>query len=260
MAGTLYDWLKDNADSVQAALEYIPNLIRKFQAWYDENSETLSEYITAFLDFGIWSAAINKLIENQIVFTDYLSNEFAKEIFWSENVDSTISEYYFGNDYQSINEVISRCKDSELLREYNDLFSQIVAAYNNEHYQLACLGLYAIIDGSMSLISEDKTTNFRTRFEKIKKKIGEKVELSDVDRRFLCIYSALKSFNQSAFSFSSFYNCEPDYAHRHWAVHGRTRRSHTELDFLKALLWVDALVYIDALNRCSNGDTEGIVC
>ena len=53
MAGTLCDWLKDNADTIQAALEYIPNLIRKFQAGYDENSETLSDYIAAFLVFGI---------------------------------------------------------------------------------------------------------------------------------------------------------------------------------------------------------------
>lgn len=42
-------------------------------------------------------------------------------------------------------------------------------------------------------------------------------------------------------------------------MHGRTRRSHTELDFLKVLLWVDALVYIDGLNRCSNGDAEEMV-
>lgn len=259
MAGTLCDWLKDNADTIQAALEYIPNLIRKFQAWYDENSETLSDYIAAFLDFGIWTVAINKLIENHIVFTDYLSNEFAREIFWAENVDLTISEYYFGDGHQSINAVISRCKDSELLRQYNDLFGQIIAAYRNKHYQLACLGLYAIIDGSMSLISEDNTTSFKSRISKIKRKIGEKVELNDVDRRFLCIYSALKSFDQSAFCNSSFYNGEPDCVNRHWDMHGRTRRSHTELDFLKVLLWVDALVYIDGLNRCSNGDAEEMV-
>ena len=55
MAGTLYDWVKDNADTIQNAIERISNLICKFQDWYDENAETFSEYITAFFDFGIWS-------------------------------------------------------------------------------------------------------------------------------------------------------------------------------------------------------------
>ena len=256
MTGTLYDWVKDNTDTIQNAIEHIFNLISKFQDWYDENAETLSEYIAAFLDFGIWSVATNKLVENQIVFTDYLSNEFAREIFWSENVDSTISEYYFGNNHQSINAVIARCKDSELLQEYADLFSQIISAYNNKHYQLACLGLYAIIDGSMSIISEDSSTNFKNRISKIKQKIGEKVELSDLDRRFLCIGLALNLFNQSAFCYSPFSDNEPDCINRHWDMHGRTRRSHTELDFLKVLLWVDAMVYIDDLNRCGSEDGE----
>lgn len=256
MAGTLYDWVKDNADTIQNAIERISNLICKFQDWYDENAETLSEYITAFFDFGIWSVATNKLIENQIVFTDYLSNEFAREIFWSENVDSTISEYYFANNHQSINAVIARCKDSELLREYSDLFSQIIAAYHNKHYQLACLGLYAIVDGNMSLISEDQTPNFKTRFTKIKRKIEEKVALSDIDRRILCIGLSLNSFEQSAFCYSPFSDKEPDRINRNWDMHGRTRRSHTELDFLKVLLWVDAMVYIDDFNRCGSRDEE----
>lgn len=259
MVGTLYDWVKDNTDTIQRVINRIPDFICKFQEWYEGNAQTLTEYIEVFLDFGIWLVATNKLIENQIVFTDYLSNEFAREIFWSENVDLTIAEYYFGNDHQSINAVIVRCKDSELLREYADLFSQITAAYNNAHYQLACLGLYAIIDGSMSVISEDNSTSFKNRISKIKHKIGEKVELSDVDRRFLCIGLALNLFNQSAFCYSPFSDNEPDCINRHWDMHGRTRRSHTELDFLKVLLWVDAMVYIYDLNRCGSEDEEEIL-
>lgn len=259
MAGTLYDWVKDNADTVQALIGCVSNLLYKFQNWYDENAETLTEYIEAFVDFGIWSVAVDRLIKNQIIFTDYLSNEFAREIYETDDVDALISKYYFENNHQCLKAVISRCEGSELLRDYDDLFSQIIAAYYDKHYQLACLGLYAIIDGSMSVISGDNSTSFKNRISKIKQKIGEKVELSDVDRRFLCIGLALKSFDQSAFCNSSFYNSEPACVNRHWDMHGRTRRSHTELDFLKILLWVDAMVYIDDLDRYGKGDAEEVL-
>ena len=31
---------------------------------------------------------------------------------------------------------------------------------------------------------------------------------------------------------------------RHWDVHGRTHRKHTRIDFLKVLLWLDAVIYL----------------
>lgn len=139
MAGTLYEWVKDNADSVQALIGCVSNLLYKFQNWYDENAETLTEYVEAFVDFGIWSVAVDRLIKNQIIFTDYLSNEFAREIYETDDVDALISKYYFENNHQCLKAVISWCEGSELLRDYDDLFSQIIAAYYDKHYRLHVL-------------------------------------------------------------------------------------------------------------------------
>ena len=100
-------------------------------------------------------------------------------------------------------------------------------------------------------------TRFKKRIDAITEKFAKQVELSDVDKKILCIYETVDSFEDSIFFNSDFSETEPDSLNRHWVIHGRTRRIYTKYDFLKALLWLDAIIILtSAGEQCEEEKTE----
>ena len=218
--------------------------VKKLHLWYHENIDVISSYLSSFAEFAVWSMAVDKLIENQFVFTDDLDQNLAHEINEGANANEAMSRYYFGDDKKNMKRLIQRCKNSKCIQEYRDLFDQIINAYNRDDYLLACIGLFSLIDGLLADCSGINSTGFQKRLNNISEKFEEKAELNEIDRKTLCIYNAFKKFDSSVFKSSDFDKEEPKEVNRHWDVHGRTRREHTQIDFLKVLLWLDAIIYL----------------
>ena len=213
--------------------------------WYEENSDKFSKYSLAFENFEEWAEAINKLIELQFVFTDNLTPDLAHEICQGENVEEVITHYYFDNNGLNMQAVIQRCKDSNCIREYRELYNQILNAYDKEDYLLACIGLFSLVDGLLAEYSGMvKETSFKTRLDRISNKLVCQIELNENDKKDICICEAFSRFDCSVFKKSDFSEDEPQIVNRHWDVHGRSRREHTKIDFLKVFLWLDAVVYL----------------
>ena len=106
---------------------------------------------------------------------------------------------------------------------------------------IACISLFSLIDGVLADVSEQTTTNFKRRLDAVKEKMGSERKLSEIDRKTLCIY---KSFDTSIFrDYYNFSDQEPQIVNRHWDLHGRTHREHSKMDFLKVLLWLDAITF-----------------
>ena len=131
-------------------LETFCNAIGKAITWYEENADIITSYLLAFAEFGEWSIATNKLIENQFVFTDNLTPALAHEIYQGADVEEVMTRYYFDNDGQNMKKLIQRCKDSSYIREYRELYHQILNAYDREDYLLACIGLFSLVDGFLT--------------------------------------------------------------------------------------------------------------
>ncbi len=224
-------------------LEIFAAALEKAHTWYQNNAENISMYLQAFADFGIWSVAADRLIEGQIVFTDDLSQDLAQEIYNGANIEEVGCSYYFGNNECNMERVIKRCQQSEQVQKYAELFDQIISAYRINHYLIACIGLFSLIDGVLADVSEQTTTKFKSRLDVVKKKMGSEIQLSEIDRKTLCIYKAFKSFDTSIFCNSDFSGQEPQIVNRHWDLHGRTHREHSKMDFLKVLLWLDAIIF-----------------
>lgn len=237
-----FDDMQSKPMSLFDALQSFADMLNKINDWCERNADTFLAYINAFVDFGILYTAVEKMRERQIVFTDNLSVEFANKVCNSEDVDATVQEYYYANDEQQINALILRCRQSQKVMAHGSLFSEIEAAYRIGHYQLACIGLFSLIDGIISDISNDGTTKFKKRIDYIKEKFVGKKELSSIDRRLWCIYLSIYTFEDTIFGYSYFAEQEPDSLNRHWLVHGRTHRRYTQYDFLKVLLWLDAMI------------------
>lgn len=231
-------------------LETFCNAIGKATTWYEENADIITSYLLAFADFGEWSVATNKLIENQFVFTDNLTPALAHEIYQGADVEEVMTRYYFDNDGQNMKKLIQRCKDSSYIQEYSELYHQILNAYDREDYLLACIGLFSLVDGFLTECSGMiEQTGFQTRLKRISDKLADKVELNEIDKKTICIYDAInntldKKTDCSVFKNSVFSDKEPPMVNRHWDVHGRTHRKHTRIDFLKVLLWLDAVIYL----------------
>lgn len=238
-----YDIFEDLSDIVKG-LKTFAYALNKVQTWYQQNADTIANYLLDFAEFGEWSVATNKLIESQFVFTDNLTQILAHEIYQGADVEKVITRYYFDNDEQNMKKLIQRCKDSDCIREYRELYNQILNAYDRGDYLLACIGLFSLVDGLLADCSGINITAFQKRLDCIADKFADKAELNEIDRKTLCIYDAFKKFNCSVFRDSRFSEEEPQAVNRHWDVHGRTRRKHTQIDFLKVLLWLDAIIYL----------------
>ena len=238
-------------------LETFCNAIGKAITWYEENADIISSYLLAFAEFGEWSVATNKLIENQFVFTDNLTPALAHEIYQGADVEEVMTRYYFDNDGQNMEKLIQRCKDSSYIREYRELYHQILNAYDREDYLLACIGLFSLVDGLLAECSGMiEQTGFKKRLARISDKLADKVVLNEIDKKTICIYEAFKKFDCSVFNDSVFSDKEPPMVNRHWDVHGRTHRKHTRIDFLKVLLWLDAVIYLHDKSTQLEGKEE----
>ena len=115
-------------------IETFCNAISKAITWYEENADNIANYLLIFAEFGEWSVAIDKLIENQFVFTDNLTPDLTHEIYQGADVEGVIKRYYFDNDGQNIKKLIQRCKGSDYIQEYSELYNQILNAYGREDY------------------------------------------------------------------------------------------------------------------------------
>ena len=238
-------------------LETFCNAIGKAITWYEENADIISSYLLAFAEFGEWSIATSKLIENQFVFTDNLTPDLAHEIYQGADVEEVMTHYYFDNDGQNMEKLIQRCKYSNYIREYRELYHQILNAYYREDYLLACIGLFSLVDGLLAECSGMiEQTGFKKRLERISDKLADKVVLNEIDKKTICIYEAFKKFDCSVFNDSVFSDKEPPTVNRHWDVHGRTHRKHTRIDFLKVLLWLDAVIYLHDKSTQLEGKEE----
>lgn len=222
------------------------SIIKTFHDWYNENKMIIQSVIETVSELGAWVKAVELMKAHQFIFTDDLSIAFANEVINSDDIDRTVGNYYFANDEIIMNNLIARIKDYKQMSDYEELFDQVIIAYHNDCCILASLGAFAIIDGMMSKISENITeTNFRKRLNQIIDKINNNVELDQVDKLLFCIMTSLKTVSGSFFDKYSFDNPERNAVDRNWLLHGRSKRNYKKIDFLKVLLFLDAIIILD---------------
>lgn len=85
--------------------------------------------------------------------------------------------------------------------------------------------------------------NYEKRIKKIEERISNNEELTGLDRKFWCVYTGLNAVTGTMFNGKPFTEKEEDLLNRNWLQHGRTHRTYTRMDFLKALLLVDGILF-----------------
>ena len=236
-----------NMQGIVKGIKAVAAALEEAHTWYQNNIEIISSALLSVADFAMWNTVIDKLLENQIVFTDDIPQEIVQDIYNGANIEDIVCSYYFDSNEYNMERLISRCQQNEQVQKCGKFFDQIISAYRREHYLLACIGLFSLIDGVLADVSEITKTAFRCRFDAVREKIENEKKLSEIDRKTFCICRAFKSFDTSIFrDYYDFSIQEPQTINRHWDLHGRTRREHSKVDFLKVLLWLDAIIFLSS--------------
>lgn len=66
-------------------------------------------------------------------------------------------------------------------------YSEIVECSKRQHYQLACIGMFALLDGVLSDLTDMVSTNYNKRINKIEETVRKNEELTVLDRKLLCV-------------------------------------------------------------------------
>lgn len=249
-------------NDIRAKMDYISRTMQQFlkkmdcfKDWWKANQDVIDDYIVAFGKLHRWQNAVDKLKKSQIVFTEPMTKEVIDEVYAAQDADSFLLKYYTENDGKKLDELVHRCGKARQVLEYKNLYPEVIVASQMRCYQLACLGLFSLEDGILADIAEDpKNTSFKKRIKELEDKIDAKLPLSDIDLQIWAIFIAFDSFKETAFANSHFNKSEPDGLNRNWALHGRSRRNYTVVDFIKMLLSLDALILLT--NIADKADQE----
>lgn len=226
----------------QEILQPITEISETIKLRFAEIAESTRETARPF-------STIRKLSDVQYVYWEYLTDDFIDTILESTNTNKTLRELCIKNKWRITNQTIQSCEESELLFPYRKLFSQTRTAYNNKQYELAVIGLLPVIDGLLSDVSGNTTTNIFTRADFILQKAENDESISSDEISVIALAWTFRETMQSLSANINFSQKEPKNLNRHWIMHGRSRRKKTRLDCVKLFNFIYAIISICKLNQ-----------
>lgn len=188
-------------------------------------------------------AALKLAREQMVSLDDFDDEEYSSAILQNEDLDNT-----YGRDENAqsqLSAITERICEHERMGPHKELCQQTIGAYENGSYDLAVLGLFAIIDGLLSELSERlRSVSIMKRVEKILDLDNNTAKQAENRNRFLrkiALYQMSRSIGES----SDFDKVEPDGLNRHWSMHGRSQTNRTKSDCDKLIRYIYALLTID---------------
>lgn len=263
--------IADNASEMSKGIALLAEPMLEFQNRIAElckpiqiNFKQLEKVLQGFSAYSQALRANDILIKHQFVFTETLNTSVSNAILNSKSPEKWIEDYYFGNNEQCFQELLNHCKVNLKTKSKKHLMDECEQAYLNQHYHLACVGLFSLADGLLTEFTENNVTSVSKRLKKLYDTMIVDKPASNHDVRLFFILDAMFYWDEEndakeikcrpLFSFYDFNNPEPDFLNRHWIVHGRTERNFSRLDVLRILQWIDGLFYL--VNPQKNNPNE----
>lgn len=211
----------------------------------------------AYKGFNDVINANDKMLQNQFIFTDSLNADLVLKLSKTDDVQSVVEEYYFGNNGENYKNLCNKCEQICIENNFDNLFYQIMRSADNGDYQLACLGAFSIVDGLITTYAgtfdEKYSTNMITQINKLISKISimetDIVLENSTMRELRMLYSVATIFNKDSkennlhktlFFIDDFSKEDNENVlNRHRLMHCRTFRNYSRIDLLKILLYID---------------------
>lgn len=176
-----------------------------------------------------------------------------EEVIASENVNKTLRVYESQNKYQKSEAVIIDCQQHPYILPQVRVFEQTISAYHNGQYDLATIGLIAMIDSVLSEASRNLTHKPFERCNAIFNKIAHKNALDSDEYAIMSLGLTYQAMVDTLYKTVPFSEKEPKNLNRHWIMHGRSKKKKTRLDCIKLINFLYGIILIDELSRKEAG-------
>ena len=193
------------------------------------------------------TSARSKMASVQIIFTEPPAPELTDRLCENDvDIEDEVLKYYNAGDGAKLSDLIQRCRNSEKISAYQELYDEIIDTFSRQHFHLACIGLFSIIDGVLADATGLLTnTAFIQRLDKIRERLENKQELLDEDLVLFSIYDGIERNQEVFFKGPRFDKEEPSTTvERNWLMHGRTHRQYGKIDVIKILLLLEGIIIL----------------
>ena len=242
----------------QKAQKELPMVMLRFAYASSVQADTAKHFLEKIAPIlNVLARAIDKLRiierlgEVQFVAWKQFTPDFYERASKAKNDEDLLKTVYDtleDDAFEEVNITINNLLINDQLKD-NRLLLQAIKAYRCGDYDLASLGITAVIDRMLSEYSGMITTvNIQKRIEAIKDKIDNHgtVFLDEYDINDYILIStytnALKAFGDS----SSFDDEEPE-LNRHWLAHGRMNREMVHMDCIRLINFLYGTVLMNKI-------------
>ena len=247
--------LSESTRKYQEMMLPITEALQKYTEMMRPIKEAAESFSARFGDIAAKAAeatrpflAIGKFKEAQYVYWDFIPKDFMEEVIASENVNKTLRVYESKNKYQKSEAVITECLQHPYILPQGRMFEQVISAYHNGQYDLAAIGLIAMIDSVLSEASRNLTHKPFDRCNAIFDKIAHKNTLDSDEYAIMSLGLTYQAMVDTLYKTVPFSEKEPKNLNRHWIMHGRSKRKKTQLDCIKMINFLYGIILIDELS------------
>ncbi|MCR4755746.1 MAG: hypothetical protein K5868_09500 [Lachnospiraceae bacterium] len=187
--------------------------------------------------------------EHQYIQWERMPESFVEDIYNSSNIDKTLRLMYEREKYKSFYTVANSCIESGILGRNDRIIHQAVNSFANKDYDLASIGITVVLDGTLSRITGNVTTNIKSRVNQLLQQLNEDEELTNEEYALLTLYISLDNALGTFAASLPFDGIEPSCINRHWMVHGRSSRRRTKMDCVKLIRFLYAVIIINEIEN-----------
>lgn len=232
--GLFYEQWKPYAEQWKIAERNIRNIVQNF-----------AEKMKPVKSFCI-------LGEYQFTYWKPLSFSEIERIVNARDVNEYLMEKIEDKSFIDYDTLCDEMVQSELLSNTNKaILNQCVQAMNIGLYDLTLVGIVAVLDGVLSMVTKDDSTKIPRRLEQIKDKLKDLLDkewelLDESDITAFGIYITWTKTMEEFKKRSEFNKpeTEPKDLNRHWIAHGRKTIIATKLDCCKMINALYGLIYL----------------
>ncbi len=237
-------WSQPITESIQKFDEIIRPLVEAAEAWREKVKQ-----MSLNLEIPTSLKVVGKMAASQYVFWDDFTQAFIDDALNAYDINFALFDYESENDFARSESVIKECAEHAYLQSHLSLFSQAIDAYHEEKYNLAAVGLTAVIDAVLSEATHNLTHKPKDRCEAILDKLKANEYVANEEYATLTLFVTFSSMAKSFYETISFSENEPNHLNRHWIMHGRTLAENTRLDCIKLLRFLYGITLINYIDE-----------
>ncbi len=184
--------------------------------------------------------AIYKLGDAQFVCTQWLKPDLRREILArrSKNqIDLLLQKQFCKTESDKFEDYVLGCRIHERMTKYREILNECMFAYKSGLYDLTVVGLCSVINGLLSELSMDNSTDCIISHLKVVRERLESGEIgSENKNKIVPVFFLLITVSRTIESFDDrleISDKESTYLNRHQIMQGRSTREKTDLDCLK---------------------------